>query len=145
MPTEYLSNTITATIPASGDAADIVTAFQSYHDDIANALVSKANVASPSFTTQITSPNVIATNNVTATANISGAYLISSTAYANVHTTTLLGQAHSAVRGARYYPSAAASYDPNNATVTQTRIIVSQNTPATANLVAGDIWISWTV
>lgn len=128
MPTDITASTIVATIPATTDAADIVTAFTAYHTDIGAAINSKANVANPTFTGNVTAPNII-----------------SSTTYENVHTITLFGQASSAVKGARYFPSAAASYNPNSATVNQTRIIVSQNTPATANLQTGDVWISWTV
>jgi len=83
--------------------------------------------------------------NLTFTGNVTAPNIVSTTTYENVHTVTLVGQASSAVKGARYFPSAAASYNPNSATVNQTRIIVSQNTPATANLQTGDVWISWTV
>ena len=89
--------------------------------------------------TNVTTANLLATTGVTAP------IITSNTAHANVHTITLVGQASSAVKGARYYPAAAASYDSNSATVNQTRIIVSQNTPNTATLQAGDVWISWTV
>jgi hypothetical protein len=142
MPTEYTSPgtpNVTATIPAAADAANIIAAFEDYHDDVGNAISIKANTASPTFTGNVTAPNLIATTNVTAT------FVNTTTTHANVHTITLLGQASSAVKAARYYPAAAASYNPNTATVAQTRVIVSQNTPATANLQAGDVWISWTV
>lgn len=134
MPTDITASTIVATIPATTDAADIVAAFTAYHTDIGAAINSKANITNPTFTGNVTAANVIAT-----------ASIISSTTHENVHTITLVGQASSAVKGARYFPSAAASYNPNSATVNQTRIIVSQNTPATANLQTGDVWISWTV
>lgn len=142
MPTSYTSPgtpNVTTTIPAAGDPADIVTAFQSYHNNVGNAIVTKANINGQVFTGDITAPNLLATTGVTAPT------ITSNTAHANVHTITLIGQASSAVKSARYFPAAAASYDPNTATVNQTRIIVSQNTPATANLQAGDVWISWTV
>jgi hypothetical protein len=138
MPTDITASTITATIPATTDAADIVTAFTSYHTDIGAAISAKANIATPTFTGNVTATNLIATTNVSAT------FINATTTHANVHTITLIGQASSAVKGARYFPSAAASYNPNSATVNQTRVIVSQNTPATANLQAGDVWISWT-
>jgi hypothetical protein len=139
MPTDITSSTITATIPATTDAADIVTAFTSYHTDISAAINSKSNIASPTFTGNVTGTNLIATTNVTAT------FVSATTTHADVHTITLIGQASSAVKGSRYYPAAAVGYNPNTATVNQTRIIVSQNTPATANLQIGDVWISWTV
>jgi hypothetical protein len=128
---------ITANIPAATDPADIVAAFTDYHTSIADDIDEKASKTNPTFVTAVTAPNVIATTSVT------GPTITSTTTHTNVHTITLIGQATSAVRAARYYPAAAASYDANTATVTQTRVIVSQNTPATANLVAGDIWISW--
>lgn len=130
---------IVVTIPTSTDAADINKAFKDYHANVGNAISIKANIASPTFTGNVTAPNLIATTNVTAT------FVNTTTTHANVHTITLLGQASSAVKAARYYPDAAVSYNPNSATVNQTRIIVSQNTPATANLQAGDVWISWAV
>jgi hypothetical protein len=142
MPTEYTSPgtpNVTATIPAAADAANIIAAFEDYHDDIGNAIVTKANINGQVFTGNVTAPNLIATTNVTAT------FVNTTTTHANVHTITLLGQSSSAVKAARYYPAAAVSYNPNSATVNQARIIVSQNTPATANLQAGDVWISWTV
>jgi hypothetical protein len=45
MPTDITTNNLTATIPALGDTADIVTAFTSYHTDIANgvAILDRAN------------------------------------------------------------------------------------------------------
>lgn len=129
---------ITVTIPTASDAADINKAFKDYHANVGNAISVKANTANPTFTGTLTAPaisaTVISSVNVTATAT-----------HTNVHTITLIGQASSAVKGARYYPDAAATYNPNTATVNQTRIIVSQNTPATANLQAGDVWISWAV
>ena len=139
MPTDITQSTIVATIPSANDAADIVTAFTAYHTDIGAAINVKSNIASPTFTGNVTAPNLLATTGVTAPT------ITSNTAHANVHTITLVGQASSAVKAARYYPAAAASYDPNSATVNQTRVIVSQNTPATANLQAGDVWISWAV
>jgi hypothetical protein len=139
MPTDITQSTIVATIPAANDAADIVTAFTAYHTDIGAAINLKSNIASPTFTGNVTTANLLATTGVTAP------IITSNTAHANVHTITLVGQASSAVKGARYYPAAAASYDSNSATVNQTRIIVSQNTPNTATLQAGDVWISWTV
>ncbi len=134
MPTNITASTIVATIPEVGDPADIVTAFTAYHTDIGAAINSKANIAGATFTANITAPNVIANTSI-----------VSLSTHTNVHTITLVGQASSAVKGARYFPSATASYNPNSATVNQTRIIVSQNTPATANLQDGDVWISWTV
>jgi hypothetical protein len=129
---------IVVTIPTSTDAADINKAFKDYHANVGNAISIKANTDSPTFTGNVTAPNLLATTGVTAPT------ITSNTAHANVHTITLVGQASSAVKAARYYPAAAASYNPNSATVNQTRVIVSQNTPATANLQAGDVWISWT-
>jgi hypothetical protein len=139
MPTDITQSTIVATIPAANDAADIVTAFTAYHTDIGAAINLKSNIASPIFSGNVTAPNLLATTGVTAPT------ITSNTAHANVHTITLVGQASSAVKAARYYPAANVSYDPNSATVNQTRIIVSQNTPNTASLQAGDVWISWTV
>lgn len=146
MPTDITQSTIVATIPAANDAADIVTAFTAYHTDIGAAINLKSNIASPTFTGNVTAPNLIANTKVTASTVTTTAYLDANTiANANAQTVTVEGLAYSSVRGARYYPAAGASYDPNSATVNQTRVIVSQNTPATANLQAGDVWISWTV
>ena len=130
---------ITVTVPTADDAADINKAFKDYHANVGNAISVKANTANPTFTGSVTAPNLLATTGVFAP------IITANTAHTNVHTVTLFGQASSAVKAARYFPSAGAGYNPNTATVNQTRIIVSQNTPATANLQAGDVWISWAV
>mgnify|MGYP000564971902 CR=1 FL=1 len=129
---------ITVTVPTASDAADINKAFKDYHANVGNAISIKANTASPTFTGNVTAPNLLATTGVIAPT------ITSNTAHANVHTITLVGQASSAVKAARYYPAAAAGYDSNSATVNQTRVIVSQNSPNTATLQTGDVWISWT-
>jgi hypothetical protein len=130
---------IVVTIPTATDPADINKAFKDYHANVGNAISIKANTADPIFTGNVTAPNLLATTGVTAP------IITSNTVHANVHTITIVGQASSAVKAARYFPAAAVSYNPNTTTVNQTRIIVSQNTPATANLQAGDVWISWAV
>ena len=130
---------VVVTIPTSNDPADINKAFKDYHANVGAAITLKANIANPTFTGNATAPNLLATTGVTAPT------ITSNTTHANVHTITLVGQASSAVKGARYFPAAAVGYNPNSATVNQTRVIVSQNTPATANLQAGDVWISWAV
>lgn len=130
---------IIVTIPTATDPADINKAFKDYHANVGNAISIKANIAEPVFTGNVIAP-ILSSTTITASVNVT-----TTATHANVHTITLVGQASSAVKGARYFPAAAASYNPNSATVNQTRIIVSQNTPATANLQAGDVWISWTV
>jgi hypothetical protein len=47
-PGDVLAN-IEATIPAADDPANIVTAFQQYHNDVASYINSRANVTNPSF------------------------------------------------------------------------------------------------
>lgn len=146
----YTASGITATIPALGDAANIVAAFQDYHTSVADDIDSKSPKASPTFTGTVTIANLSATAlisstaNVNTTANVNAQYVNTTVTHANVHTVTLVGQASSAVKGARYY-SEGSAYDPNTAsTIKQTRIIVSQQAPLTANLQVGDVWISWT-
>ena len=139
MAEAYIVSGISATVPTASDAADINKAFKDYHTNVGAVISIKANTANPTFTGNVTAPNLLATTGVIAPT------ITSNTAHANVHTITLVGQASSAVKAARYYPSAAAGYDSNSATVNQTRVIVSQNSPNTATLQTGDVWISWAV
>jgi hypothetical protein len=146
MPESNAAGQVTVTVPTSDDPADINKAFKDYHANVGTAITLKANLAGATFTGNVTAPNLIANTKVTTTTVTTNAYLNSNTiANANAQTVTVDGLAYSAVRGARYFPGAGVSYNPNTATVNQTRVIVSQNTPATANLQAGDVWISWTV
>jgi hypothetical protein len=139
MPESNTAGEVVVTIPTSNDPADINKAFKDYHANVGTAITLKANIAGPTFTGNVTAPNLLATTGVTAPT------ITSNTTHANVHTITLVGQASSAVKSARFFPGAAVGYNPNTATVNQTRIIVSENAPATANLQAGDVWISWAV
>lgn len=86
----------------------------------------------------INAASINATANITTTASVvangTGAYTSS--------TVNLFGQASAAINAARYF-SESVGYDPNTATSTARRIIVSQNQPATANLAVGDIWIDF--
>jgi len=139
MPESNTAGEVTVTIPVTGDAADINKAFKDYHANVGNAISIKANLAGATFTGNVTAPNLLATTGVTAPT------ITSNTAHANVHTITLVGQSSSAVKGARYFPNSNATpYDTNTANVNQTRVIVSQYSPNTNTLVAGDVWISWT-
>jgi len=86
----------------------------------------------------INAASINATANITTStnivANVTGAYTSS--------TVNLFGQASAAVKAGRYY-TGSTGYDPNTTTSTATRIIISQNEPATANLAVGDIWIDF--
>ena len=57
---------VTAMLPDLTDPANIVTAFQEYHNDVANAIILKSNIASPTFTGTATFPT-ISSGNLTAT------------------------------------------------------------------------------
>jgi microcystin-dependent protein len=57
---------VTAMLPDLSDPANIVTAFQEYHNDVANAIILKSNIASPTFTGTATFPT-ISSGNLTAT------------------------------------------------------------------------------
>jgi microcystin-dependent protein len=50
MPTEFTRNNIISTVPALGDSANVVAAFEDYHTSIAPDIDSKANKAGPTFT-----------------------------------------------------------------------------------------------
>lgn len=147
MPTSYTSPgtpNVTTTIPAAGDPADIVTAFQSYHNNVGNAIVTKANINGQVFTANITAPNIIANTKVTTATLTTNAYVDSNTiANANAQTVTVEGLAYSAVRGARYFGTSSNVNAQTTALVNQSKIIVSLNQPT--GLEPGDVWISWTV
>jgi hypothetical protein len=147
MPESNTAGEVTVTIPVTGDAADINKAFKDYHANVGAAITLKANIAGATFTGNVTAPNLTANTKVTTTTVTTTAYLDANTiANANAHTVTVDGLAYSAVRGARYFPdSNATPYDTNTANVKQVRVIVSQYSPNTNTLVAGDVWISWAV
>jgi microcystin-dependent protein len=50
MPTTFTRNNIVSTIPALGDSANVVAAFEQYHESIAPDIDSKADKAGPTFT-----------------------------------------------------------------------------------------------
>jgi len=59
MPTTYTSSNIAATVPLIGDPADIVVAFEGYHQSIADDIDSKAPKADPTFSGTVTLPGEI--------------------------------------------------------------------------------------
>lgn len=81
---------------------------------------------------------------INATANIttSSSIIANGTGAYTSSTVNLFGQASAAVNAARYYSDTSA-FDPNTATSTARRIIVSQAQPNVANLAVGDIWIDF--
>ena len=129
MSTEYIASGLTATIPALGDDASIVDAFEDYHDDISAAIVLKANIAAPTFTGNIVATGTVTANNGTITTN----------------TVTLIGQANAAIAAGRYISGTGSANVLSN-TSSAVRVWVSQANPnaCTAALTTGDIWISWT-
>jgi microcystin-dependent protein len=76
MPTTFTRNNIVSTIPALGDSANVVAAFEQYHESIAPDIDSKADKAGPTFTGTATfatasSGNVTVTTLATLPANTS--------------------------------------------------------------------------
>lgn len=63
---------VSANIPALTDNANVVAAFQGYHDQIAYYLNLKAPLASPTFTGTVTTSLISASANITTTANFVG-------------------------------------------------------------------------
>lgn len=128
MSTEYTASGLTATIPALGDDASIVNAFEDYHDDISAVIVLKANIAAPTFTGAVSSTGIITANAGVITTS----------------TVTLVGQANAAIAAGRYNANATGgTFNGNALDTSATRIFVSKATPTT-NITTGDIWISWT-
>jgi microcystin-dependent protein len=73
---EFTRNNIVATVPSLGDSANVVAAFEQYHESIAPDIDAKANKASPTFTGTATfatssSGNVTVTTLATLPANTS--------------------------------------------------------------------------
>jgi hypothetical protein len=140
MPESNTAGQVAALVPLLSEAADINKAFKDYHANVGNAISIKANTANPTFTGSVSAPNLNATITVTAPT------ITATNTHINVHTVTIIGQASSAVKGARYYPNSNVTpYNTNTADVNQTRILVSQYSPNVNTLVAGDVWISWAV
>jgi microcystin-dependent protein len=68
MTSEYTSNSITVTIPSLADNANVVLAFQNYHDDVANAIASKQATITGAATSVIStnlSADVVVVSNAT--------------------------------------------------------------------------------
>lgn len=68
MTSEYTSNSITVTIPSLSDNANVVSAFQNYHDDVANAIASKQITITGAATSVVStnlSSNVVVVSNAT--------------------------------------------------------------------------------
>ncbi len=105
-------------------------------NDTTNTFTLTADATTGSGNLNVAAVN--ATANITTTANVvangTGAYTSS--------TVNLFGQASAAVNSGRYY-SETSAYDPNTATSTARRIIISQAQPNVANLAVGDIWIDF--
>ena len=63
---------VSANIPAITDIANVVAAFQNYHDNVGYLINLKAPIASPTFTGTVTTSIISATGNITTTANVVG-------------------------------------------------------------------------
>jgi hypothetical protein len=124
--TNYIPNTgtapsdsanVSAVIPDLADVANIVTAFQGYHNNIAWYLNRKANLASPTFTGTVTVPTLSVTGsmnfaNVIPTSNSTGIITVNNTSPTSPGTYTAVG-----------------------------RIFVQATRPNVAVSKAGDIWM----
>lgn len=115
------------TIPAAGDSANVVAAFEDYHDDMIVHLGAKANLAGASFTGAISSTGTITSSASSANTAIN-----------------LVGQASSAIKGGIFYGTTTAGFNVNTTSIGETRkIIISTNEPNTATLQIGDIWVDY--
>ncbi len=66
MPSQFTRNNITANVPLLGESANIVYAFEDYHETLSGTIDAKANKAGPTFTGTATFAT-ISSGNVTAT------------------------------------------------------------------------------
>lgn len=57
---------VTVVVPDLDDSANIVAAFQEYHQNVANAIVLRANINSPTFTGTVVLPDSTVTNGMLA-------------------------------------------------------------------------------
>lgn len=88
--------TYVATLPDLEDVANIVTAFQEYHDDIESFFALKANLAAPTFTGTMTAASITASGtiigNLNASSTSNGKVTINNTSTTAPGTYTTVGR-----------------------------------------------------
>jgi hypothetical protein len=146
-PNDAFAN-VAATIPASDDPANIVTAFQEYHNDIASYISSRANVANPTFTGSTVTFEGATANDFETTITITdptadralvipdeaGTFVLKTSGVATVNIT---GTASNATAVVHYKSSSGGDY---TATTPTNKIFTGQTQP-TSGMTVGDIWM----
>ena len=139
---------VAATVPVSTDPASIVTAFQEYHNDIASYIVSRANVANPSFTGSTITFEGATANDFETTITITdptadraivipdeaGTFVLKT---AGVATLNITGTATNATSAVHYKATSGGDY---TATTPTNKIFTGQTQPTTG-MTVGDIWM----
>ena len=139
---------VAATIPASDDPANIVTAFQQYHNDVASYISSRANVANPTFTGSTVTFEGATANDFETTITITdptadralvipdeaGTFVLKTSGVATVNIT---GTASNATAVVHYKSSSGGDY---TATLPTNKIFTGQTQP-TSGITVGDIWM----
>jgi hypothetical protein len=139
---------IAATIPASSDAANVVAAFQQYHNDVASYIDSKSNVANPTFTGSTVTfegatandfETIITITDPTADRAIvipdeAGTFVLKT---AGVATLNITGTATNATSVVHYKATSGGDY---TATTPTNKIFTGQTQP-TSGMTVGDIWM----
>jgi hypothetical protein len=125
---------VIASIPDLTDDADIVKAFQDYHQDIAVAIVAKANIASPTFTGTVVLPDSTVTNAMLA-GSIANSKL-ANTSITITGTAVPLGSSITTLKGG-IYGATSTTY------TSATRIFIGPTAPDAAaySPQVGDIWM----
>lgn len=139
---------VAVTIPASSDAANVVAAFQDYHNDVASYISVKANVSNPSFTGSTITFEGATANDFETTLTITdptadraivipdeaGTFVLKT---AGVATLNITGTASNATSVVHYKATSGGDYSA----ATPTNKIFTGQTQPTTGMTVGDIWM----
>lgn len=128
------SPNVTVMVPDLSDSANIVAAFQEYHQNVANAIILRSTIDSPTFTGTVTLPNSTVTNAMLA-GSIENSKL-SNTSVTITGTAVALGSSISTLKGG-IYGATSTTYTG------AARIFIGPTAPdaTTYSPQVGDIWM----
>jgi hypothetical protein len=148
MPSQYPSvgAAYEVTIPAVDDPANIVEAFESYHDDVITHLTAKANLAGATFTANIAGTNSSFAGNVNATtvnttANVITVTVNATTVNATTEVNTVTARATSFIGNVIPSGTSNGRVTINDSLASVGRIFVVSGSTAPTNAQVGDIWM----
>lgn len=148
MPSQYPSvgAPYEVTIPATADPADVVTAFEDYHDDIITHLTAKANLAGATFTANIAGTNASLSGNVNATTvntttNVVTVTVNAATINATTEVNTITARATSFIGNVIPSGTSNGRVTINDSLTAVGRIFVTSGNTAPTNAQVGDIWM----